>query len=140
MESNSDFPRNWDFSAEPELVGHYCEIREVAFPDGSRQLVELELDSGERVTLWLSAAALRRNFVDELKARARNGASDFEVGERIKIVRGASKRTSANGFDYWPFTIEFQHAAKRSAADLLLGDESQAGDASQLSPDDDLPF
>lgn len=143
MQRNSDFPRSWDFSAEPELVGRYREIREVTTADGPRALVELELESGEPVTVWLSAAALKRRFADELKLRARQGASDFDAGERVTIARGTEKRTSVStGFSYWPYTVTFENAARRTAADLLLGDEPQAGDEhdDEGGPSDAIPF
>jgi hypothetical protein len=135
----SDYPRTWDFSAEGELAGRYVELRQVQTSDGPRELVELELPEGERVTVWLSAQALRRRFADELRLRTRQGASDFEPGERISIARGAEMRTSASGFDYWPFEVVFERAAKRSAADVLLGDEpdDEHAGGDEL---DELPF
>ena len=135
--ATDDFPRTWDW-ADGELVGRYREIREVVTADGPRALVELELaDTGEVVTVWLSSSVLRRRFADELRLRAQQGASDFEPGELVTITRGTEKRTSANGFAYWPFTVVFASAAKRSAADVLLDHEH---DETGGEDDDHVPF
>src|SRR5262245_44809128 len=88
----SAFPRTWDWSQSGRLVGRYVEVREVTIADGPRQLIEFELEDGERVTVWLSAEVLRRQFVDELRLRLEAGRDDFETNERIEIERGVEKR------------------------------------------------
>jgi hypothetical protein len=137
----SDYPRTWRFEHDGELDGRFREIREVTTADGPRALVELELvDGSEVVTLWLAAEALRRRFADELRLRVRSGASDFDPGERIRIRRGDAKRTSASGRDYWPFEVTFENAARRTAADVLLGDDDGHDDDREGAPDDAIPF
>jgi hypothetical protein len=143
----TDWPRTWNFDTESVLVGRFIELRRAETQDGPRALVELELEdiglpgAGERVTVWLSSAVLRRRFADELRRRARSGASDFEPGELVTIERGAEKRVGASGFSYWPFSVRFEHAAKESAAEILLGDEAQGGaDSGGDAVADDSPF
>ena len=55
MSTTGDYPRSWDFAEDGPLEGTYIETRRVETGDGPRAVVELELASGERVSLWLSA-------------------------------------------------------------------------------------
>jgi hypothetical protein len=136
--SSGDFPRTWDWNEDGELVGAYRETRLVTTKDGPRKLVEFKhVDTGEPVSVWLSAQVLKNKFVEELKRRVVQGRNDFEPGENIRISRG-EKRPSQTGNGYWPFKVEFEFAAKLSAADVLLADEPE--DTDDTTTDDDVPF
>lgn len=141
--TESAYPRSWDFSTDGELVAGYVETRSVATKDGPRALVELKVrGTNEPVTVWLSAAVLKSRFREELQRRVLQGQDDFSPGEEITIRRGKEKRPSAAGSGYWPYTVTFEHAAKLSAKDVLLGDEDDVDDGGGVEGvgDDAIPF
>jgi hypothetical protein len=133
----STYPRSWNWAEDGELYGAYRETRRVETRDGPRSVIEFKLvDTGEPVCIWLSAQVLRSTFVEELKRRIAQGDDDFKPGEKIRISRG-EKRPSQTGNGYWPFEVEFEHAARLTASDILLADD-EADEPG--AGDNDIPF
>jgi hypothetical protein len=129
-DGDEDFPRSWDWAVDGELYGAYRELRVVETKLGPRPLVELKLvDSGEVVTVWLTAAVLHRKFAEELTRRLTQGAEDFQPGEKIRIRRGEKRPAQSGNGSYWPFQVEFEFAAKLSAKEILLAEEEDGEQA-----------
>jgi hypothetical protein len=130
----SNYPRTWSWADGP-VSGRYVGMSTATVDGVEKVLMQLKLETDEVVTIWLDAAALRSKVSEELRKR-KDG--DFSPGELISIDRGASKVTSQAGRQYWPFPrVEFEHAVKRSAAEILLADDDPAGGA---GVGDDIPF
>jgi hypothetical protein len=129
---DSDYPRSWRWDEDGlRIAGTYVEMNEGPSEYGRRAICVLQV-GGERRSLWLTQEALISKFREELERRE---LTDFTVGERIEVERGAEKKQSANGRGYWPFTVRFPDAPHKSAAELL-GSSAEPADAQA----DDLPF
>lgn len=128
MDPNTETRRDWRWDEDGDLDAQYVELREVTVKNGpsagqTRLVFDFEVLDGETVSVW-ETAVLRSKFGAELRARRK---PDFEPGERITITPLGYKE-SANG-RYRDFAVEFEHAApKRTAADLLGGDDAEEGD------------
>jgi hypothetical protein len=138
----SDYPRTWMWAEDgPVAEGNYVRADEGHTRDGTRVgILVLEIADEERA-LWTFEAAFRSKLADELRRR---GERDFEAGERIRVERGEEKRRSEQGFDYWPFSVEFGNARPRDAA-AIFGDNARPEPEPEPSlgtsrQDDDIPF
>ena len=125
-----EFPRSWRWEFDGlEVAGGYVRLSEAPSAYGPVPVVTLKVDGEER-GVWLSQTALRRKFADEL---GRRKSRDFELGERIRIERGAEKARGAK-FSYWPFDVSFEDAPQADALSIL------AVDASASAADEEIPF
>lgn len=74
------------------VEGEFVRLEQGRMKTGeSRIIAILNIDGRER-GLWLHEKALRGQFA-ELRP---------EPGERVRVSKGAEKKRSENGFDYWP--------------------------------------
>jgi hypothetical protein len=127
--------RDWNWDTDGALDGMYVETREVSIKNGpsagqTKLVFDFHIGLEDELVSAFETAVLRSKFRIELKARR---ASDFEPGERMKITPLGMKE-SANG-KYRDFDVWYEHAApKKSAAELLAGDEHETADV------DDSPF
>jgi hypothetical protein len=143
-DSTSQYPESWRWDTDgPEVAGAYIRMDSATTDYGRRAICVLDVAGSER-GVWLNETALVSKFRDELATRS---TGDFTVGERIEIKRGAEKVTSANGRNYWPYTVRFPGAPKRTASEILgvaqvepeLPPEPAAAFV-QTPTDDDVPF
>lgn len=106
--------------------------------------------AGEERSVWANTTALRGKIADEL---TRRGARNFTVGERIIVERGAAKKTSAAGNNYWPFQVAFPDGPATDAAAIFGASPQPATPPAPPPPpaadqdfpaspvaDDDIPF
>jgi hypothetical protein len=145
MSENSkslEHPQTWRWDEDGNTIdGGYVRMESANSEYGPRAIIILAVagaPNAER-SLWLNETALQGKFRDELANRA---ASDFRIGERITVTKGTAKVEGGNGRSYWPFTVVFHDAPKRSASELLGVTTSSTPDAEPELPagDDPLPF
>lgn len=111
-----------------DITGRYLRLEQGHTKDGeSRAIAILEVDDVER-SLWLHETALRGQF-RELKP---------EPGELVRIVKGAEKRKSGSGFNYWPFRVVAPERPVETVGwdSPLLGDDEASGDVTPDAPMD----
>jgi hypothetical protein len=139
-----DYPRDWKFGEKSSddgltVTGAYRELRKASVenPDDRDEridkiIVELELDDGEPVSVWLGEllrpGKLLNLFQAELERRVQLGRTDFEPGERITITRSREQRPSrTTGWQMWDWEVAFEHEAPPATpADLLCGTKAAA--------------
>lgn len=153
--NDSTFPRDYKPAKDGDVEGKFVELRRATVADFKtgkpveKALVELELDDGELLTVWMDGV-IKSKFAEELRARIeQRGATTFEPGERIAI-HYKGMRVSRTGTKYHDFDPDFEFGVpKRSAADVLLdsskSDESEEpnGDdpeSDEPEEDDSIPF
>jgi hypothetical protein len=134
----SRYPRSWSWAEDGKLEGGYVAFRTIETREGSVPALELKVrGTNEVVTVWLSAGVLRNELARELRKRPEH---DFTPGELITIERGKRKQRSAAGYDYWPFTVTFEFAAKQRPLDVLAASKSEPAKPTNDNADDDIPF
>lgn len=138
QDTESPHPRSWRWDDDGRTIsGTYERVDSAESEYGRRAIVVINVN-GESRSLWLNETALASKFRDELASRA---ARDFTAGERITVTKGAKKVEGGNGRAYWPFSVVFADAPKRSAAELLGVDAPQDTAASTAGEgDDEVPF
>jgi hypothetical protein len=134
---DNNYPRSWSWAEDGlRAAGAFVGVDEGPTDYGRRPILVLEID-GQARGIWVTQEALRSQLGDEL---ARRGESDFVVGEPVVVERGAEKKQSAAGRDYWPFKVEFPNAPRRTAAELLGVGADYVGEEPPAQSDEDIPF
>ncbi len=154
MSDNTDYPNSFIFGEDEghKISGNYLHTDEgIVQRKGGREPVPiLVLESkGEPRSIWALHSALRNQIREELSKRE---SRDFEPGELISIERGTELKEPKDpgGDPYWPYTLEFEHGAKHTAADIFGLDDKHAADDPPDRPkdepsgpgpgDDEIPF
>ena len=132
------YPRSWKWGSDPDRIeGRYVETTEGPSRYGDVPIVVLELDSGEKVGVWLFNRAVRDRFAREVVRRA---SGDLHAGERIVVERLEERTSQSTGYPYRAFRVEFERSPVRSARQIL-GDATAAASAEQgADEEDDIPF
>jgi hypothetical protein len=135
----------WQPEQGDELVGFVVALNEAApTAYGSAPVVELERANGERVSVWLFHATLRREF-ERAKVRA---------GEAVLIRYHGKVQPDGGGNAYASYTLvvdrpptgaefDWRAVAERYGDELAPGAPEPSGSSSSSGsplPDDDIPF
>jgi hypothetical protein len=151
--ADSDYPRYWDWEADGRRIeGTFVEFGEGVSREEWRMFALLEIDNvdgepreKEQRTIWFHHEALSSKFFERIR---RLGA--IEPGERIVIERAEEKVLSGNGYEYFPYRVEFPDAPGLSQEALVerympeskgqSREEPGKAEADGAPEDDGIPF
>jgi hypothetical protein len=138
-ESDSE-PRFWRWDVDGNRVdGTFVRAGEGFTKQGTRSpFVTLMVDDRE-VDVWVHHKALKSKIRQRIEEHGQ-----IEDGERMIMERKPDKTTSADGYDYYPYTVEFPDLPQKDQADLFGAEKAEPKEAGGVAGDsvvdDDIPF
>jgi hypothetical protein len=153
--ADSDYPRYWDWQEDGRRIeGRFVEFGEGVSRDEWRMFALLEIDNvdgeprePEPRTIWFHHEALSSRFFERIRR-----LGPIEPGERVVIERAEQKVLSGNGYEYFPYRVEFLDAPGLSQEALVARYMPASKGESREEPgkaeadgdgdpgDDDIPF